>query len=554
MNGYMAGSIGAGIAEASKEVQKGMVQAYDIKSRRDLQAQQLQRQNTLDIQRQSQFEQESKLKDIQLQQMQIQLKQLTDDIAKKDTYSGFDAYRVSKGDTKFLNNKLKNPNIKKVAKGINGFYKIDINSQQDLELLKKKGLTPEDIEDEKSDAPRYVKVTIDNSNPGSFEILDLYTLYAGTGYMNTMKKEEIEALTLKAKKLALKKEQSVAGLQKIKTKSEVEAQDFLQWKKIPGNENKTFSEYEQIGKPVEQPTVTTATLKDEYANLKIEASNGELSKDKQVRMDVLNKLFSTDNDEKRQILSDGIKITSKYKGNLFDIDINDKDIIAAKLYAQQAGIKPDAKANRELKDQFNTVKTGKRLVKEIEKLGDEELSRGLYDTGIQKMKKLLSDKKFEDMSEEEKAKALTSINMNTKLGMFLAKYIKSISGTAVAEAEYNRLKDLFSGSSFDNIQSLKEGVKAFVGELDTQFKDSLQTSLLDNPATTLDLAKRYKDLTKDEEAPAIQKEEASVATDTYDDKYEKFKDLIGQVNPKTGKKLIGFEEEAPFNPIYEEVQ
>jgi len=476
MNGYMAGGIASGIAQASQNIQRGMLQAQEIKNRKELQATQQQQQT-------KQFEQESNLKYMQLQQMQMQLKQLTDINTKKETYSGYDAYRASNGDVKYLNQMIKNPEIRKHMNGVNGIYKLDTSSQEDRALLKKIGLTDEQIDSEGFDQTRYVKTTRDGQAPGTFDVVDLYGAYAKTGYMNTMRKEEIDDLTLKAKQLQVKQQEMQVG----------SAEEWLK-----NNPTKTYQDYLQEGKTESKQTITNASLKDEYANLEVKASKNELTPDEKIRHKVLNKLFSTDSDEKRQILTRGMEITDKYKDKLFDesTEISNDDILNAKLYAQQAGIHPDTKDNRELKDQFNTVKTGRRLVDEVMKLDDEELSRGMLDTGIQNLRKLLSDKSFKELSPEEQKKTLKSINMNTKLGMFLAKYIKSISGTAVAQSEYDRLSGLFSGSAFENTAALKEGVKTFVDELDTQFRDSAQTSLLDNPSTTLDLVKRYKELNK----------------------------------------------------------
>lgn len=283
--------------------------------------------------------------------------------------------------------------------------------------------------------------------------------------------------------------------QKPSNLNDVQAKEFLDWKKLPGNENKTYSEYNNLGKDT-RTKITSANLKDEYANLRVLESEGKLDKPSSVRLKVLHELFSTDNDEKRDILKTGMVIVDKYygEGKLFNQDISKEDIINTKLYAQQSGIKPDSKSNQDLKDQFITLKIGKRLASEVSELKDDEISRGIIDTGIQKVSKLLGDETFKKLSDEDKAKVLKSIEMKTKLGKFLAKYINGISGTAVAEQEYARLSELFSGSNLENTEALKQGVKTFVSELDKEFRNTAKTSLLDNPSTTLDLVSKYKKL------------------------------------------------------------
>ena len=82
---------------------------------------------------------------------------------------------------------------------------------------------------------------------------------------------------------------------------------------------------------------------------------------------------------------------------------------------------------------------------------------------------------------------------NTKTGSFLAKYIKSISGTAVAEKEYDRLANVLQGGgSFENIQTLKQSFSTFGMDLDRDMRSSFEANYLDNTSTVLDLTKKYK--------------------------------------------------------------
>jgi len=559
MNGIKAQAIGSGIERAAQNIQRGVLGAYDIKTRRELQEQGKQRTDIIDAQRTAQFASSEQLKDLQIQNMNLQLKKLTDESTKKETYSSFDGYRHSGGDVKYLNSALKNENVKRLMNGVNGMYKLNTTSEEDISLLNKIGVSAEDISDEGFDPTRYVKVTRDGSAPGAYDIVDLYGAYAKTGYINTMRKEEIDELTMSAKKAATRKSEALAGQEELETES------AAKW--LESNPTKSYQDYLNIKKTA-STRITTASLKSEYADLQVEQSTGDLSKENEIRLQVLDRLFKTDSDEKREILKTGIGITAKYKGQLFEeaMEITDDDILASKLYAQQAGIKPDAKVNRDFKEEFNTVRHGRRLVEDVIALKDEELSRGIVDTGIKAVTKLLTDEGFKKLSKEDQAKQLKTIEMDTKLGMFLAKYIKSISGTAVADAEFTRLTNLFSGSQFNNVQTLRQGVVTFVKELDTNFKDSAQTNLIDNPSTTLDLVKRYRELDPMSEIPVSIIEEplpvegepiieAPVEdTKTYDTQYNKFKSLIGQTNPNTGKKLIGIDKNPPFAPIYEEVE
>lgn len=489
------------ISGISQGLNQGLMNSYNIRKDTQKMAQQ---QQLFDRQMTSYDKQDTE-KDLQIQQMQLQLKDLQNKQTKQDTYDAFSGYRAS-GDTKFLNQAIKNnPKLKDLS----GVARFDsVHPEADKNLLETSGITEHQYG---ADPNRYVKITTPD---GDIKITDMNAAYAVTGYLNTLKKEELDDLTLRSKKAQttlneLKVGDAEQWLKDNPTKTytdyltkaqatksaSVKDMDFLNWKKLPGNSNKTYSEYNNLGK-TSSTRMTSANLKDEYANLRVLDSEGKLDKPESVRLKVLHELFSTDNDEKRDILKTGMGIVDKYygEGNLFNQDISKEDIINTKLYAQQAGIKPDSKPNQDLKDQFITLKIGKRLDKEVSELKDDEISRGIIDTGIQKVSKLLGDETFKKLSDADKAKALKSIEMKTKLGKFLAKYINGISGTAVAEQEYNRLSELFSGSNLENTEALKQGVKTFVRELDKEFRNTAKTSLLDNPSTTLDLVSKYKKL------------------------------------------------------------
>jgi len=377
---------------------------------------------------------------------------------------------------------------------------IDFNSDIDRRQLKALGVEPNLLDEQGIDGIRSNFYMTSNS-----ELVSLPDFVKDTGYVKRMTTRELDNYVSTLDKLS--------KIGQKPTLNEIKAEDALQW--LQANPDKNFIDYENLNRQEAAPS--SASLKDEYVNLQVAAANGTLDKDNSVRLKVLDKLFSTDNDEKRQILSSGLEIVDKYKDNLFNSDILKDDIIAAKLYTDQSGMKVDTKTSTELKDQYNVLRNGKRLYDEVSALKDEELSRGLYDVGLQKVKQLFSDDTFNSNSPEEKAKILKSIDMNTKLGMFLAKYIKSISGAAVSDSEFARLRDLFNGSILNNTQTLKAGVHTFVAELDNQFKDVAKTNLLNDPATTLDVVRMYdKDIGKG---------------------FETTEQPIIAVNPRTGERL-----------------
>ena len=469
--------------------------------------------------------------------IQMQLKLQQNQMAAKDLDLATDAL-VTNGNYEEFNKVVKsNPTIKEKLQanyGVSSIRPIDWNNKEDIKELTKKGLSIEDISRMDDEAKAGISKAFYMADNGQLTSLDSFIQQ--TGYINRATSDKVEAY------VGMKEQ--LANIGKRLSTDQVEAESADAW--LEANPDKTWNDWvKQQQEGGKEETITNAGLKSEYADLRTKKTNGELSKDEEIRLDTLDKLFSTDNDEKRKILEKGLEITKKYKGNLFDAEIADEDIVNAKLYAQQAGIKPDTKANREFKDQFNTLKQGKRLTEEVNKLKDEEISRGLLDAGVQKLQTMLSDKAFKSKSPEEKAKVLKSIEMKTKLGKFLASYIKSISGTAVAEAEYKRLADLFGQDVLTNTQTLKTAVNTFVGELDEEFKNMAKTSLLDNPSTTLDLVKRYKELGgKDNKVVITGSEEDNKKT------VEMSKNYLGKTIRYNGK-LYKVDEEGNMTEVQE---
>jgi len=441
-------------------------------------------------------------------------------------------HSVIQGDWKDAYNTWNNtPGLKESIANAPSLNAVDIapvnyNDPNDVEQLKSIGITnlnDKEVQDALNSS--FMKV---QGKDGKWRVTPVDSIVKETNTWNMFSTKQQEDYTKRAQyinsvligknpELAARQDEVNIKMDELKTKdTELKLSDAEKW--LLANPDKTYTDYKNQGK-----TTSSASLKDEYANLQVAKAKGELDKDNEIRLQVLDKLFSTDSDEKKKILTKGLEIVDKYKDNLFNKPISKEDVITAKLYADQSSMKVDTKTSKELKDQYNVLRNGKRLYDEVSALKDEELSRGIYDTGLQKVKQLFSDNKFNSNSPEEKAKILKSIDMNTKLGMFLAKYIKSISGAAVSDNEFARLRDLFSGSILNNTQTLKAGVTTFVEELDKQFKDISKTNLLNDPATTLDVVRMYdKDIGDTFKVSTI-----SQPTN---------KSIIA-VNPKTGEKL-----------------
>ena len=150
---------------------------------------------------------------------------------------------------------------------------------------------------------------------------------------------------------------------------------------------------------------------------------------------------------------------------------------------------------KEINNDEVTIRSGRVLNNALSKVRPEEYERGVLDNIATKVKTIFSDETWESMDKKEKEKAILTIGLNTSLGSALAQYVKSISGAAVAEAEYNRLKDVFTAGNYSNIQSLRKSISTFYSNIERSYMVKLNSSIADGGSFILNKIKRHKELT-----------------------------------------------------------
>jgi len=103
------------------------------------------------------------------------------------------------------------------------------------------------------------------------------------------------------------------------------------------------------------------------------------------------------------------------------------------------------------------------LMKEMSSLKPEEMSAGVSDEFGRRIATVASDEKFASLTPEQQIKALTRGKFTTKAGTIFAKFVKNISGSAVADQEFARLAKLFFGGDEDkvNVQTLMNSMSSF---------------------------------------------------------------------------------------------
>ena len=210
----------------------------------------------------------------------------------------------------------------------------------------------------------------------------------------------------------------------------------------------------------------------------------------------------TDFDKKVGFITQAGELTTNlYNGTTSIFDMTTTDIGKMATAEKLAGYTPGDKLGQIAKDIVGSEKSlnaGYNLTKYINALKPEEVDFGMFDKAVQGGKKLISDDQWNGMSKESKQKALLSIAVGTKIGNALAQYIKSISGTAVAEAEYNRLQKIFTTGNFSNLQSVKEAINTFYEDLEDNYESTLRDNMLQGGSFT---ASKLKTLS--EKAPLV---------------------------------------------------
>ena len=212
-----------------------------------------------------------------------------------------------------------------------------------------------------------------------------------------------------------------------------------------------------------QNITTKAGIVNRVAELEAKRNSGvKLDIKEQAELDTYKPYIESEGDENRKLIDTKATILTKYTKDDVDYSkIDIEDVNKLKAIEDKTNFKAGEAFKKDIRDREQTIEAGELLLGKLDKIGNEKVNRGIVDGIKQTAIQLVSDDGFERMSKEQKEKALLTIGINTAVGSALATYIKSISGTAVAEAEYNRLMKVFSTGNYSNIQSLKKAIGTF---------------------------------------------------------------------------------------------
>lgn len=489
----MAGEYGIaiGINQGLDKVEQGFTNRFQLQQI----AQQQEQQRQISSVNLSNAEQQNKI-------LVEKVAQMERDKAKTSAFQAFDSFEAT-GDTKYLNLAVRDNSMLKDAMsstGITGIGKITDLSQEKLDQL---GYNPD----------HFVRPVVYHRNDGTQQIGDLFTEYGKFGYLERAQENVLNDYKTKVEALKYQQEVNKTAV------GGIEAENYLTYVDSMIAKGEVPLSMKEFGKPpksgasdgsdIRTHTQAVVKLAELETKPESELTPLELSQKKHFKA-----LATTDSDEKRQIISESLKVSDKFLDGVSNKEVTLDDVKTISTAGALVGDHGDKATVKSLTDNYVTLKQGYKLAENVNKLGNEELERGLVDQGFLEAKKILGDKEFDKMSTEEKAKSLQTVKFNTRMGSYLADYIRSISGTAASEAEFMRLKTVLTGGTFNNTQSLKSAINEFVTVEDEKFKGNLDSKYMLAKGDVLKLKYNYdKELkgklsTQTSSKPQITQEEA----------------------------------------------
>ena len=155
-----------------------------------------------------------------------------------------------------------------------------------------------------------------------------------------------------------------------------------------------------------------------------------------------------------KILEDGYSFDSYDKGNAIATESavkTDKNIYTTNLKKSEADYKQQANFTKQMIDVNNDFNKA---------VGKDGFKSGTWDSVVQWMDTITA----ETFTSKDMEKVLTQAGLNTKLGRVLAERLKFYSGTAVADAEFERTKELMIGLGSQDERIRQRALNTFVEE------------------------------------------------------------------------------------------
>jgi len=413
---------------------------------------------------------------------------------------------IKDGDYEGFNQTINsNPTLKNKMQemyGVKGIRPIDWNNTADVKQVEEGlGLDPKTLNSLRPQDLEALQKSYYMTDAG--HLASVGDFAADTGYLDRATSNQYNNF--------IKTQDELANIGKHLSTDQVQAKSAHDW--LETNPDKTYNDWlktqvdnkadAQIKVNASKPTKATHLTKSDIvswvANYDAEITKGyKPTPAEQAEHDVYKNAIDTDTEQKIASLKKHADMVAKYMTNIGkpDFKISNTDIADMNAYEQSVGHKPNPTTAREYTDDIVTAKAGVNLAKDIDSLGDEQINQGAYDEVKQWATKKLSDTAFNTLSPEAKEKALLTVATKSKVGAYLAAYVKSISGTAVAESEYDRLKEVLTSGNYNNIESFKDAINSFVGVNLTNDRNKFKSGFLAEKSLSLNAMKQLDEAVK----------------------------------------------------------
>lgn len=500
----MMAGLGQGLSQGLKDVNQGMIQAEELKNNRAKMQQQAQK-----------FEQDMQLGSLQIsnekqkqQELEIKFKELTNSLAKRDTFDALSSFEQT-GDASILNNIKNNPTMASLLaqRGIVGFTNVtDLSEEKKASL----GITPELVN---SPTTRVVLATMSD---GRQVPMDMMKVYAVSGFLPQLGERKLQELTMQANE--------------AKAKLDVQSSnDALSW--LQANPGKTYQDYINLPKLEQvklqgQYDMQQAAIRGKYDLLKEEAKGKyEVLKEATKGQDIKKTKEAEDYNIENIINTDIDKfvntIKTSDKTDTVNVEGTPKSLYAmAKSYEDKQPQQLDVGYKNELRGKRNVIQGTDRIIGKLDNIKDwnigtkaaSEIERIVGDFTISltddkasnssKGDKTISDLKSatKDMPEQDR------IYMESYVFPVVADYIKAMSGAAVSEQERTAYVSNMTSGWMASKSAFKSSVTGFRESVNDSFNGMMDSIAPSYPKTYLDLKMPTdsKESISTKEAPNVQ--------------------------------------------------
>lgn len=392
-----------------------------------------------------------------LVQSELQIKKLTNEMAKEKAYGSFQAYQET-GDSKYLTDMLNNDKLKQFMPNVVRFDAVDYSKEENA---KYKSLS-------EKDPSRFVTAT---NADGSQHVVDMYGAYARYGYIDKMRED----------KLKLMQTQAVEGQLKQQALEGSINSDALN--NIINGEGSAEDKVIEMQKLL-NPTVRLAETKQ-----RAEQEKQQQERQKQLEADAYTKDLES--------------YVYDNQGERFRADLDNTDVQTVTLGGKEVSkykVAKDVQGKNKLPADARTYMDGvlsarNSMQKLYKKLANLDIPRDAW-TKLQTEFVKVVGTDVKDYTEEQQRALLSKMEIDSELRTIMADYIKAMSGAGVSDEERKGYEQTILNGNWSNKSGALAAMSGFINGLNQSFSSKLLSSKADYPATYLDMSKLFNSTTE----------------------------------------------------------